>query len=111
MAKGASPEFAQQNQGTWTWTFADGMFSLLPSGASEGCSGTYESIDGTLVRMVTTVETDCGYRGDILWAPEPDGIRLQQLPTEEATDEQADIDAYFDRVFLRVDRRGSRPRP
>jgi hypothetical protein len=103
VAKGASPEFAQQNQGTWTWTFADGAYALLQSPNSEGCSGTYESIEGTLVRMATTVETECGYRGDILWAPEPDGIRFQELPTVGASDDLADMTAYFDRVFVRVE--------
>jgi hypothetical protein len=103
VAKGASPEFAQQNQGTWTWTLTDGTFALLQSPNTEGCSGTYESIDGTLVRMATTVETECGFRGDILWAPEPDGIRFQGLSTVDASDAPADIAAYFDRVFVRVE--------
>ena len=36
LARGASPEFAEQNQGTWTWTFTDGTFALLQSPYIEG---------------------------------------------------------------------------
>jgi hypothetical protein len=103
VAKGASPDFATANQGTWTWTFADGAFSLLQSGASEGCSRAYESIDGTLVRMATTVGSGCTFRWDVLWASDPTGIRLRALPTDQASDELADIAAYFDRVLIRVE--------
>jgi hypothetical protein len=104
IAKGASPDFAEGNQGTWAWTFQDGSFLIMhPSNHLEACAGTYESIDGTLVRMTTTVEAGCTYQGDVQWAQELDGIRLEAVPTHEASDEPADIAAYFDRVFLRVE--------
>jgi hypothetical protein len=102
VTKGASTSFAQDNQGPWTWTFADGSFALSHVGYGETCSGTYES-DGIWVRLLTNVADGCGYDGDIQWAPAPDGIRILQLPSEGATDELADMTAYFDRVFVRVE--------
>ena len=106
VAKGASAEFAQGNQGTWTWTFGPGTFALLhtghPSGDAETCSGTYESIPGepTVLGWSRRVATACEYHGDILWAPEADGIRIQELPTTDPSDAFTDITAYFDRVFV-----------
>lgn len=104
IAKGASPDFAEGNQGAWAWSFQDGSFLIMHEGNGlEACAGTYESVDGTLVRMTTTVEAGCTYEGDVQWAQEPGGIRFQALPADGASDEPADIAAYFDRVFALVE--------
>jgi TRAP-type C4-dicarboxylate transport system substrate-binding protein len=103
IAQGATPKWARDNAGVWTWTFLDGRFHTdqydLP------CNGMYRTVGGDYFHM----EVDAGESvncvgGDFIWRQEPDGIRLATLHIPEGTSAQDywDIYRWIDRVWIKI---------
>ncbi|HEX5827767.1 MAG TPA: hypothetical protein VFY23_09625 [Candidatus Limnocylindrales bacterium] len=105
VAQGATDEWARMNSGVWTWTFQDGRYRYIDQDGLR-CEGTYETVGGTYFHM----EVDAGQSmncigGDLMWKPDPDGIRLATLHIPDGTSAQDywDIFRWIDRVWVRID--------
>ena len=102
MGLGASRNYASINAGTWTWTFADGMWSATHDVRDERCAGTYGVVEGG-VGFVTLESRGCGMDYVLLWQQGDDGLMFR-LVGLRSSDPQAlkDEGLFLERAWNRI---------
>jgi TRAP-type C4-dicarboxylate transport system substrate-binding protein len=108
MAAGASPGYAADNAGTWTWTFTGNTWDQVgeTNHGPAQCSGTLTS-DGASVRMETTPGGTCGLDYEIVWRLDGDAFlyRLVDLvqPEEWTLQDWLNEQAWYRFPMQRLD--------
>jgi len=101
MAQGATAAWAAANAGVYTWTFRDGKVTW---GTGKGCEGTYESVNGGFVRLITGGSDACDAQMDLLWSLDADGIRFVQIHLAELSAQDfKDISIFMDRRWTKIE--------
>lgn len=100
-ARGASPGFARDSEGVWTWTLIGGDWTLTSQQPEERCTGTSTLTDGVI--DVVDVAGDCAFGGRYQWRETSDGIELHLLSLPASVGGSLEENRMaIDRVWVRV---------